>query len=172
MTRDRDLQERVLEALEFESAVDAAEIAVTAHEGIVTLRGAVSTFFEKMRAERAALRVDGVRALANDIEVLADYQQKLTDSAIAARVATALEHDVAVPHDAVRATVRDGWVTLDGTVPWEYQRDAAEDALRHQYGIRGITNAILIATPIHAADRLPRVENEDKGIHLERALTP
>jgi osmotically-inducible protein OsmY len=158
MSEDRALQERVLSALEFEPAVDAAEIGVTAHDGVVTLRGSVKTYFEKTRAERAAARVYGVRALANDIEVLPDYARRESDPAIAAAVAGALAGDAAIPANAVRATVRDGWITLDGHVAWKYQRDAAEDALRRLYGVRGITNAIVVKPHARASDVRAKIE--------------
>jgi osmotically-inducible protein OsmY len=162
MTTDRELQERVLRALEFEPAVEAAEIGVTAHDGVVTLRGTVKTYFEKTKAERATARVFGVRALANDIEVLPDYQRRREDSAIAEAVANALAGDAAIPARAVQARVENGWVMLDGRVEWKYQRDAAEDALRHLYGVRGITNAILVAPHVKPSDVKSKIEDAFK----------
>ena len=162
MTNDRELQARVLKALEFEPAVDAAAIGVTAHDGVVTLLGSVKTYFEKTWAERTAGRVYGVRALANDIDVLPEYQRRLEDPAIAEVVANALAADVAVPVRAVQATVRDGWVTLNGKVEWKYQRDAAEDALRRLQGVRGITNAIAVKPHVRPADVKLQIENAFK----------
>jgi osmotically-inducible protein OsmY len=162
MINDRQLQEQVLRALEYEPAVNAAQIGVTAHEGVVTLRGSVKTFYEKTHAERATSRVVGVRALANDNEVLPDYEQRRTDSAIAEAVANTLAGDAALPAKAVQATVRDGWVTLNGRVEWKYQRDAAEDALRRLYGLRGITNAIVIAPHVRPTEVRAKIEGAFK----------
>jgi len=159
MTNDRELQERVLKALEFEPAVDAAEIGVTAHDGVVTLRGSVKTYFQKTRAEKTVARVYGVRAIANDIEVLPDYQQRRGDPAIAEAVANTLTGDAAIPARSVQATIRDGWVTLDGFVEWKYQRDAAESALRRLYGVRGITNAVIVKPHTRPSDVRIQIEN-------------
>lgn len=162
MTTDRELQERVLKALEFEPGVDAAKIGVTAHEGVVTLRGSVSTFYEKWRAERAGSHVYGVRALANDIEVLPTHDSGRSDTAIAEAAANALSWDTAVPAKAVLVTVRDGWVSLTGSVEWQYQREAAEHTVRRLYGVKGLTNAITVKPQVRAADIKTRIEDAIK----------
>ncbi len=175
MTIDRELQERVLKALEFEPGVDAAKIGVTAHAGVVTLTGTVATSFEKWTAERTASHVFGVRALANDIEVLPTHATRRSDTAIAEAAANALNWDAAVPPASVQVTVRDGWVTLTGDVAWRYQRDAAEFTVRRLYGVRGITNTIAVKPRVHSADVKAKIESafkrsaeiEAKHIHVE-----
>lgn len=175
MTADRELQEHVLRALEFEPSIDAAAIGVTAHNGIVTMRGAVPTYFQKTMAERIVTHVFGVRALANDIEVQLTPQSRRSDAAIAEAAANTLKWDSAVPPDHVQVTLRDGWVTLTGHVDWRYQRDAAEYALRRLYGVKGITNLIVVKPRLHTADVKAKIEGafkrsaeiDAKAIHVE-----
>lgn len=162
MTTDRELQERVLRALEFEPGVDAAKIGVTAHEGVITLRGSVSTFHERWLAERAAGRVYGVRALANEAEVLPSHDDRRSDTAIAEAAANALNWDTAIPAKAVLVTVRGGWVSLTGDVEWQYQREAAEHTVRRLYGVKGLTNSIVVRPRVHVADVKTRIEDAFK----------
>ena len=162
MTADRNLQDRVLHALDFEPSVDAAKIGVTAHDGIVTLRGSVKTFIEKWTAEQVTARVYGVRGLANDIEVQPDHHTRRDDATIAEAAANALHWDAAVPAKAVQVTLRDGWVTLRGEVEWRYQRDAAEYTVRRLFGVKGITNAITVRPRVHSADVKAKIEGAFK----------
>lgn len=162
MNTDRELQERVLKALEFEPSVDAAQIGVSAHKGIITLRGSVPTFYQKTSAERAAAHVFGVQAVANDIEVQPNSETRRTDTAIAEAAVNALSWDSAVPPKSVNLTIRDGWVTLTGNVEWRYQRDAAEYTVRRLYGVKGVTNSILVKPRVHIADVKTRIEDAFK----------
>ena len=158
MKTDRELQEQVLAALEWDPGVDAAGIGVTVDTGVVTLRGSVATYHERFTAERVARRVVGVRAVANDIEVRPTATTTRTDSEIAKAVANALEWDCAVPRDAVKATVRDGWVTLSGVVTWQFQRMAAESALRHLFGVKGVVNSITVTPHVRVGDIKAKIE--------------
>ena len=143
MTNSTKLQHDVQEELEWEPSVDASKIGVTAMEsGVVTLTGTVATYAEKISAERAAKRVSGVRAVANDIEVRPIGSLKRTDTDIAQAVLRALEWDIAVPHEKIKAKVDNGWVTLDGEVALQFQRAAAENAVRRLSGVRGVSNQI------------------------------
>ena len=162
MTTDRELQERVLKALEFEPGVDAAQIGVTAHEGVVTLRGEVTTLYQKARAERAAAHVFGVRALANDLEVRPNHETRRSDTSIAEAAANALAWDSAVPARTIQVMVRDGWVTLSGKVEWRYQREAAESAVRFLYGVKGVDNAVIVESRLRAEDVKAEIENAFK----------
>jgi len=110
----------------------------------VTLTGAVATYVEKVSAERAAKRVSGVRAVANDIEVRPVGSMKRSDTDIAQAVLRALEWDIAVPHEKIKARVYDGWVTLEGEVALQFQRAAADNAVRRLSGVRGVTNQIFL----------------------------
>lgn len=154
------LQHDVQEELEWEPSVDASKIGVTAIDtGIVTLTGTVATYAEKVTAERAAKRVSGVRVVANDIEVRLIGSMKRTDTDIAQAVLRALEWDIAVPHEKIKARVDNGWVTLDGEVALQFQRAAAENAVRRLSGVRGVTNQILLQVrpsvqPAEVKDRI------------------
>jgi osmotically-inducible protein OsmY len=144
MKSDRDIQVDVHDALDREPGVDASQIGVTVQHGVVTLRGTVPTYLQKMTAAHASCGVGGVHYVANDLDVKPAESLARTDAAIAAAVSDTLDRDLAVPVGAVTATVQNGWVTLEGSVSWRFQRMAAEDALRHLAGIRGIVNAIRI----------------------------
>ena len=143
-TRIRDL---VTRELEWDAAVDASAIGVAATARTVTLTGYVDTYLCKLAAERAAKRVRGVRAVANDIDVRPKVGR--TDADIARDVVRSLELRSAVP-DNVQATVHHGYVTLTGETMWEFQRLDAEKAVRHVRGVRGVVNRIGLA-PMSAA---------------------
>lgn len=143
MINSTNLQHVVQEELEWEPSVDASQIGVAATQpGIVTLTGTVATYAEKVSAERAAKRLSGVRAVANDIEVRPIGSMKRTDTDIAQAVLRALDWDIAVPHQKIKARVADGWVTLEGEVALQFQRAAAENAVRRLSGVRGVSNQI------------------------------
>ncbi len=140
---DNQLKQDVEDELRWDPKVNAAQIGVSVDEGAVSLLGAVDTYAEKWAAEDATKRVFGVRTVAQDltVKVLADH--KHTDSEIAAAIENALKWDVFVPK-GVTARVQDGWVTLDGKATWNYQRDAAERAIRYLTGVSGISNVITL----------------------------
>lgn len=139
---DANLQGRVLEELRWEPSVDAAHIGVTADDHVVTLTGTVPSFYQKVAAERAAERVFGVQALANDIEVAFTGSHRVTDTDIAAAVLDGLRRSISVPKSGIDVTVDHGIVTLRGTVEWRYQRQAAEDAVRDLAGVLDVVNVI------------------------------
>ena len=125
---DKDLKQHVENSLDYEPGINASDIGVSADEGVVTLRGNVASYGEKIAAERVALRVYGVKAVANDLVVrlVSDYQK--TDTEIAQAAVHALKWHSAVPDDRVTVTVKDGWIALAGTLDWQYQKDAATKA--------------------------------------------
>jgi osmotically-inducible protein OsmY len=119
----------------------------------------VVTYAEKVSAERVAKRVSGVRAVANDIEVRVTGSMKRIDTDIAQAVLRALEWDIAIPHEKIKARVDNGWVTLEGEVALQFQRAAAENALRRLSGVRGVTNQIRLQVrpsvqPAEVKDRI------------------
>jgi osmotically-inducible protein OsmY len=160
VTNSTKLQHDVQEELEWEPSVDASHIGVAATQpGVVTLTGTVVTYAEKVSAERVAKRVSGVRAVANDIEARPIGSMKRTDTDIAQAVLRALEWDIAVPHEKIKARVDNGWVTLEGEVALQFQRAAAENALRRLSGVRGVTNQIRLQVrpsvqPAEVKDRI------------------
>jgi len=143
MKRAADLKQDILDELTWDPMVDAAAIGVAVSEGAVTLTGHVKSYADKRAAEKAAKRVEGVIALANDIDVQLPGVLKKTDTDIAEAAVAALKWNVNVPKD-VKVTVEDGWVTLDGLVDWEYNKRTAERAIRDLVGVRGVTNLIRI----------------------------
>lgn len=141
---DMQLQRDVRNELEWEPSVHAAEIGVAVKEGIVTLGGTVGTYAEKMAAEKAAKRVRGVRAVAENLQVKVPAALARDDADIARATVDALAWDVEAPHEKLRVEVEDGWVTLAGEVDWAFQRDAAVRAVRYLTGVRGLTNLVTI----------------------------
>ena len=139
---DISMKDAVMRQLEWDPEVDASAIGVTGAKGVVTLTGYTGTYIGKLAAERAAKRVRGVRAVANDIEVRLKLER--TDSDVAADVVRALELYSTIP-ETVQAAVHHGYVTLTGRVDWMYQKRDAEKALRHVRGVRNILNHITIA---------------------------
>jgi osmotically-inducible protein OsmY len=139
---DEDIQRDVLEELRWDARLQPNEIGVVVKDGMVTLTGWVDSYLKKWAAERAAHRVRGVVAVANDIEVRLPTAVERTDADIAAAVTRALEWDAQVPIEKLDITVSKGWVTLQGEVEWEYQRRAAERVVRNISGVRGVTNLI------------------------------
>jgi osmotically-inducible protein OsmY len=152
MSTDREIQKHVLDALEWEPGVRAEHVGVSVDDGVVTLQGFVTTLREKYLAERTVCDMRGVRAVANDIAVAPVDSKSPTDSAIAAAAAAVLEWDTALAETSVKAVVRSGWLTLEGSVGWAYQRDAAERAVRNLTGVKGISNAISIHAVADAGD--------------------
>jgi osmotically-inducible protein OsmY len=151
---DKLTRDAVLRQLEWDPAFDASAIGVTAHDGVVTLTGVVNTYAGKLAAERAAKRVRGVRAVANDVDVRPMLAR--TDAEIAADAVRALELRESVPHN-VQVVVRSGHVTLTGKVGLLQQAREAEKAVRHIKGIRDVVNRIDVATGTVARDVRHRI---------------
>lgn len=155
---DRDLQEHVQNALDWEPSIDAADIGVSVDNNVVTLRGDVKTYSEKTTAERVALAVYGVRAVANDINVRPLDGQLRTDSEIAQAALSALKWNTLVPDERITITVSNGFVTLKGKVDWEYQRRAAAHAVRDLTGVRGVANMISLEPHVNVLDVKSKIE--------------
>jgi osmotically-inducible protein OsmY len=162
MKLDRELQEDVLKALEFEPGVDAAKVGVSVANGVATLHGTVRSYFEKSTAERATRHVYGIRAVANDLTVSLDGLTPRSDPQIAEAVANALAWDSAVPLNAIKATVTNGWVSLNGAVDWQYQRSAALRAVEHLLGVKGVTNLVTLKPHASQADVKAKIEEAFK----------
>ncbi|MFY1668365.1 BON domain-containing protein [Plantactinospora sp. WMMB334] len=141
---DADIQGDVLAELAWDARLRASEVGVSVTSGIVTLTGQVDSYARKWAAERAAHRVRGNRAVANDIEVRLPGAAERTDTDIATAASRALEWDAFVPVDRIETTAANGWLTLRGEVEWGFQKRAAERALRRLTGVRGVTNLITV----------------------------
>ncbi|MEN3307287.1 MAG: hypothetical protein V7603_3489 [Micromonosporaceae bacterium] len=162
MTRtDEQVQRDVLEELRWDARVNPNEIGVSAKDGVVTLTGWVDSYAKKWAAERAAHRVRGVKAVADDIEVRLPSSAERTDADIAAAATRALEWDAFVPIEKLDVTVAKGWVTLKGEVEWEYQKRAAERVIRRLSGVRGVTNLITVKPRVQPSPQelKQRIEN-------------
>ena len=141
---DEDIQREVLLELKWAAEVAPNEIGVAVRNGVATLSGWVDTFSKKWAAERAALRIRGVKAVVNNIEVRLAPSHEQTDVDLAQSVARALEMDSLVPDDMVKVSVSGGWVTLRGEVDWDYQRREAERVVRTLIGVKGVSNLITV----------------------------
>jgi osmotically-inducible protein OsmY len=162
MRTDNEIKRDVEDELHWDPDVDPTDIGVAVKNGVVTLTGFVRSYGQKFAAERAAKRVAGVMALANDIEVRLPGEDERPDPDIAREAVIAIKNRLPLAADRIRPVVKDGWVTLEGEVEWNYQRDAAEGAVRWLKGVKGVINALKIK---------PRVAPEDIKRKIESALT-
>lgn len=172
---DEDVQRDVLTELKWDARVSPNEIGVTVKNGVVTLRGVVDTYPKRWAAEDAALRVRGVKGVANDIEVRLDGASTRTDEDIAAAAVKALASDAVVPSGNVKVTVSNAWVTLTGDLEWQYQKLDAERVVRRLTGVRGVTNSIIVKPRVTPSELKSRIEDalvrsaktDSKSIRIE-----
>ena len=155
---DTDVKHHVENALDWEPSLDAKDIGVSADQGVVTLRGNVPSYTQKIAAERVALRVYGVKAVANDLIVHLANSHQRTDTEIAQAALAALKWHTVVPDDRVTLTVKDGWMTLAGTLDWGYQKDAAARAVRDLTGVKGVINDIRVQPHVKIVDVRDKIE--------------
>jgi osmotically-inducible protein OsmY len=155
---DREIKAQVESALDWEPSVDASDVGVSVDDGVVTLRGNVPSYVDKGAAERATLRVYGVKAVADELNVrlLAGYERSDSDIALAA--VAALKWHTLVPPDRVTVVVGNGWLTLQGTVEWQYQKNAAAGAVKALTGVKGIANEIVVAPHVNTANVQAKIE--------------
>jgi osmotically-inducible protein OsmY len=158
MLGNMQLQQRVLEALDWEPGLEAKQIGVAANGGVVTLTGIVRSYADRYTAERVIKRLSGVKAIANDLEVRLPGDFRRSDGDLAAAAVRALEWDVNVPNDRIKIRVTDGMLTLEGQVEWQYQRQAAEQALKNLMGVRGVNNQLTLTPRLTPSDLKNRIE--------------
>jgi len=154
MKTDAELQQHVMDELKWEPTIHAAEIGVAVKDGVVTLSGSVDSYGKKWAADRAAKRVFGVKAVIEEIKVTLAGSYKRADKDIAKSATDVLEWNILVPSNRVKVMVQDGWITLSGDVGWYYQKQHAEDVVRHLIGVVGVTNSITIKPPVPAVKAL------------------
>jgi osmotically-inducible protein OsmY len=162
MKTDIDIQRDVLAELKWDPEVEPTDVGVEVDDGIVTLTGTVDSYWAKLAAERAALRVDSVRAVANDIVVKARTMR--TDTDVAKDITNAFQTNLLIPKDRIKIAVKSGWVTLEGDVDWRYEREEAERAARHVDGVVGVTNLVTVKP------RREPLKEMDVKENIERAL--
>jgi osmotically-inducible protein OsmY len=157
MKDDEQLRRDVLAELEYDPSIDDRKIGVAVEDGIVTLTGEVSTFAEKWNAERAVERVEGVRGIVNKIEVkiVGDY----SDTDIAREAADALRWNLMVPPGKVIPKVENGYITLTGEVNYDFQRRAAEKAVRYIPGVKGLINLVTIKPKVEPREIKEKIED-------------
>src|ERR1700726_1618769 len=158
MKSDSELERDVKEELQWNPDLDATDIAVSAHNGVVTLTGFVRSYTDKYEAESAAKRVAGVIAVANDLEVRIPNIHQRPDPDIARDAAAAIKNYLPISYERVKAVVRDGWVTLEGEVEWQYQQQTAETAVRPLQGVKGLSNLIEIKPRVKPYDIKRKIE--------------
>jgi VCBS repeat-containing protein len=152
MKNDSQLRQDVLNELMWDPSISEKAIGVATRDGVVTLAGFVDTWVQKKNAEHAAERVSGVRGVVDELTVNLPTAMARADREIGQTAVQSLEWDIEVP-DSVKVRVEQGWITLDGDVRWQYQKAAAERAVRHLRGVRGVTNLIAIKpAPVSSFD--------------------
>ncbi len=158
MRSDIDIKRDVEAELQANPDIDATDIAVAVKNGVVTLSGFVRSYLQKWEAERTAKRVAGVVAVANDIEVRLPIFNQRPDPEIARDAVAAIQNRLPYSSDHIRVVVRDGWVTLEGSVEWNYQRERAEEAVRHIRGVKGVTNLIQVQPRVPPSEIKRKIE--------------
>jgi osmotically-inducible protein OsmY len=153
---DKELREAVQKELDWEPQITSTDISVAAEDSVVTLTGFVHSYAEKLVAENAAKRIYGVRGVANDIEVKPGLER--SDPEIARDAVQALKSAFSVPDDKIKLTVKNGWVTLEGKVEWQYQKNAADSAIRDLGGVKGVNNQIQVKPTVSPTQVKTKIE--------------
>jgi osmotically-inducible protein OsmY len=161
MRTDTELQRDILDELAWEPSIDAAEIGVSVENGVVILNGTVKSLSQKWAAEQATQRVEGVRAVTDELVVRIPGDSRYTDADVARAAANALDWNASVPREKIKLLVENGWVTLQGEVEYRYQSDAAEGAIRNLKGVQGVSNLIVVK---------PRISPSNIKDQIEKAL--
>jgi osmotically-inducible protein OsmY len=164
MKSDTQLHADVAEELLSDPSIDASRIAIAVHDGIGTLTGTVPSYWQKIEAENAVKRVTGVRAVANDLTVELPSEHRRDDTDIARAVVDVLSWHSDLPK-TIESTVSNGWVTLSGTVDWYFQKEEAERFVKSIYGVRGVTNDLVVKSAPKVTDVRERIRKE-----LERTV--
>ncbi|MEP6932255.1 MAG: BON domain-containing protein [Flavobacterium sp.] len=159
MKTNEELQKKVIEAINWEPLLSAAEIGVLAVDGIVTLTGSVNSYAKKEEAEEAAKNVSGVKVVVEKIEVVLNDKTHKSDVEIAMEIINAFKWHWDIPNDRVQVKVENGWVSLSGSLEWNYQKEAAKKAVSVLIGVKGIINNIMIISL--SKDRIKKKDIED-----------
>jgi osmotically-inducible protein OsmY len=158
MKTDDEIKRDVEEELRWDPDIDATDIAVAVKDGVVTLTGFVPSYSQKFQAEMDAKRVAGVVAVANDIEVRVPALDQRPDPEIARDAVQALRNQLPYSSQNIKVVVHDGWITLEGEVEWNYQRERAEDAVRWVKGVKGVVNSIQVKPKVTPTDIKKKIE--------------
>jgi osmotically-inducible protein OsmY len=158
MKSDIDIKRDVEDELRMNPDLDATDIAVSVKGGVVTLSGFTRSYSQKWEAERTAKRVHGVSGVANDIEVRLPVFNQRPDPEIARDAVSAIQSELPYSSEHIRVVVRDGWLTLEGQVEWNYSRERAERAVRRVRGVKGVTNVILVSPRVAPVEVKRKIE--------------
>ena len=165
---DKDIQKNITDELGWEPSLRNDDIAVGVRESVVTLGGFVDSYADKSKAERAAGRVKGVKAVANEVEVKLPTGSERADPDVARAALDALQWNISVPHDRIQVKVEKGWLTLEGQVDWYYQKQAAERAVRYLRGVRGVFNLITLSAQTTPRDVKKRIKDAlHRGVEFD-----
>jgi osmotically-inducible protein OsmY len=159
MRLDSDIKRDVEDELRWDPDIDATDIGVAAHNGVVTLSGFVRSYAQKTQAERDAKRVAGVVGVANDIEVRLPVLDQRPDPEIARDAVNALRAELPFSSENIKVIVRDGWLTLEGAVEWNYARERAENSVKRVRGVKGVTNAIALKPKVAPQEIRRKIED-------------
>jgi osmotically-inducible protein OsmY len=157
-SEDEELQRYILEELEWDPGVNTADIGVTVKNGVVTLQGKVNSLAKKLAVEKVVKEFPGVKAIAADLEVKNPGFAQHTDTDIAVAAENALKWDVLVPKDQIKVTVCDGFLTLEGEVERQFQKNAAEQAVVRLTGVIGVNNLITIRPRVAPVNTQQKIE--------------
>ena len=156
---DMDIQKDIVAELKWEPGLKNDDIAVAVRDGVVTLAGFVDSYADKWKAERVASKIKGVKAIANDLEVKLPSSSERPDPEIARAAVNALTWNILVPHDRIQVKVEKGWVTLEGTVEWYYQKEEAERSVRNLTGVRAVSNLVSVRAQPLPSDIRQRIKD-------------
>jgi osmotically-inducible protein OsmY len=148
--------------LQWDPDLNAEDIAISVKNGVVTLAGFTPSYTDRLEAEAAAKRVTGVLGVANDIEVRLPVIDQRPDPDIARDAVAALKAQLPISHDRIKVIVKDGWLTLEGAVEWQYQKSTAESAVRKVKGVKGVTNVITVKPKAEPADIQRKIQEAFK----------
>jgi osmotically-inducible protein OsmY len=159
MRLDSDIKRDVEDELRWDPDIDATDIAVAVHNGVVALSGFVRSYAQKTQAERDAKRVAGVVGVANDIEVRLPVLDQRPDPDIARDAVNALKSELPFSSENIKVIVKDGYITLEGAVEWNYARERAENAVKRIRGAKGVTNAIEVKPKVQPYEIRRKIED-------------
>jgi len=162
MKSDSEIERDVRDELKWDPDLDADDIAVSVKNGVVTLAGFTKSYPDRWEAEAAAKRVAGVLAIANDIEVRLPAIDQRPDPDIGRDAVAALKAQLPLSHDRIKAVVKDGWITLEGAVEWQYQKSTAENAVRKLKGVKGVTNVITVKPSVGPSELKRKIQDAFK----------
>jgi osmotically-inducible protein OsmY len=162
MKSDSEIERDVKEELKWDPDLHADDIAISVKNGVVTLAGFTPSYTDRLEAEKAAKRVAGVHAVANDIEVRLPAIDQRPDPEIARDAVAALKAELPISHDRIKVVVKDGWITLEGAVEWQYQKTAADAAVRKVKGVKGVTNVTTVKPKVQPSEIKRKIQEAFK----------